>query len=124
MSAPAPAAAAAAAAAIKAGPESWIDAQAMKQAHPATFESPSARELSAIKPGYFAKINNGRERFWVEVTAVNRRTENPALHLITGRIDNLLVGGDYGYDFNDLVQFEGRHIHSVHDSATDKGVDE
>ena len=41
-------------------------ARQMAEQHPATFHIPSAEEVASIRPGMFAMVAAGDERFWVE----------------------------------------------------------
>ena len=69
-------------------------------------ESPALLELSV---GDSAKLNNGGERFFVVVTAVDGDR-------VVGRVDNHLVRKrPYGY--GDRVEFSRRHVWFVRDAA-------
>lgn len=73
----------------------FVDAQAMHRKHPKTFEVPSAKVLSQLKPGDHVKVaavektergpsGMARERFWVLLTKVNGSK-------LEGTVDNDLV---------------------------------
>lgn len=85
-----------------------VDAQQMATEYPDTFEAPTETMLAQIKVGDAVKIcANNKERFWVEVTAIDGKT-------LTGRIDNDLVFTDtHGLKYNDTVTFERRHIYQL-----------
>lgn len=86
----------------------FVNAQDMHRAHPRTFEVPDPSDLDGIKPGTSAKICAGRERFWVEVTAVRVDGE------ITGVIDNDLICTDeHGLKCGDLVTFRRENVYQV-----------
>lgn len=101
----------AAAETIKAGPSEWIDAQDMQRQNPQTFEAPTARELAKIKVGDAAKICNGRERFWVQITTIGPE-KDVFRRLFTARVNNDLLDNTR-YDAGDLVQLEGCNIYAL-----------
>ena len=85
-----------------------VDAQEMHKKNPDTFEVPSYVTIARISPGSLVQIASYGERFWVEVTRVNQPSYR-------GRVDNdLLKTDEHGFDFNDSVNFEARHIHKVY----------
>jgi len=85
----------------------FVNAQEMHQAYPATFDVPTAAELSAIKPGDSVKVCAADERFWVTVTAVNDSE-------IQGTVDNALVfTDDHGLGYGDAIAFRREHIYDV-----------
>jgi hypothetical protein len=53
--------------------------------------------------GDYVKINNNKERFWVEITKVHDNNE------FTGRIDNVLIRKQ-PYKFNDIITFNKDRI--------------
>lgn len=81
----------------------FIDAQAMHQKHPDTFNAPTAAELQSIKPNCQVKIAHNQERFWVTVTKVDGNQ-------VEGVVDNQLVM-DHPFDFGDTVCFHKRHVY-------------
>jgi hypothetical protein len=89
------------------GKPEFVDAQAMAQAHPTTFDAPSAEELAGIKPGCHVKVNTGGEKFWILVTSHNPPD-------IVGTIANeLLFTGDHGLSEGDEITVEERHVHMI-----------
>jgi hypothetical protein len=80
-----------------------VDAQKMHKENPKTFEVHSKKELSVIRKGYFVKVCDNRERFWVIVT--KRRGEK-----LWGVIDNQLI---YGFgQLGEEINFEVKNIYS------------
>jgi hypothetical protein len=83
----------------------WLDAQAMHKAHPDTFDVPTDEELAVIASGSFIKVCgfgfHGRERFWLEVQAVEGDT-------ITGLVKNDLTELPLFRD--DEVKVDRRHV--------------
>jgi len=85
----------------------YVDAQRMHRLHPATFQAPSANELSNIRVGDHVKICTGEERFWVELKVVTNEK-------LIGNVDNELVHTNiHGLVLGDTIQFERRHIFDI-----------
>jgi len=83
------------------------DAQEMSKNYSYSFQIPSQSELDNIDKGSIVKICVDGERFWARVVGVEEEK-------ITGFIDNDLINtDDHGLDYNDLIEFEKRHVYSV-----------
>jgi len=94
-----------------------IDSQERGEKNPDTWESPSERELRALKVGDFVKIGLegynkilnttsksqalGGERFWTEVTSIKGSQ-------VTGEVQNHLM--NYKIPVGFPLEFETRHI--------------
>lgn len=73
------------------------NAQALRRAHPATFQAPTERQCLFIQEGQHVKVCSHNERFWVLVT------ENDG-GCITGTVANTLIFDfEHGLNFGDLV---------------------
>lgn len=84
-----------------------VNAQEMNKANPATFEVPSRKELSTIKPGDFVKVCAGGERFWVKVFYVGKIE-------ISGFVDNdLLMTDEHGYSCGSIVRLAREHVYDI-----------
>ena len=80
----------------------FIDAQKKRSS---TFWAPGTKELEDLKVGHFVKVCDNEERFWIEITKINKDK-------LEGRVDNDLV---YTHPFkcDDIVKFEKRHIYDI-----------
>jgi hypothetical protein len=81
----------------------FINAQKMAKENPNTFEAPTRQETDALKIGDHAKICNGKERFWVLITAVGKDS-------FTGTVDNELFCTDE-YTLGHIIKFKWVHIY-------------
>jgi hypothetical protein len=91
--------------------DGFVDAQAMHEAYPQSFEAPSAAEIAAVVPGDSVKVCDGGERFWV--TVVSGTPAAPAFdRVFTGRVDNELISGQ-SYNLGSLITFRGFHIYQI-----------
>lgn len=81
----------------------FINARKMAKENPNTFETPTKQETDALKIGDHVKVCNGKERFWVLITAVGKNS-------FTGSVDNILVSTDE-YPLGCLVNFKWIHIY-------------
>lgn len=76
--------------------------------YPNTFEIPLQEDINAIKPGDFAKICTGDERFWVMITQLKEDGK------IVGKIDNhLLFTDNHNLSFGDYVSFYPENIFAI-----------
>lgn len=92
----------------------FTDAQKMRAQHPDTFEAPTADEVASLTAPSYVKVCVGRERFWVEVTSIEK-TDDPFMWLFMGVVNNdLQLTHEHGLSCNDVVEFEGRHIYGIH----------
>jgi hypothetical protein len=93
-----------------------VNAEAMRQQHPATFGRPEAEDLAALQVGDMVKVaiqdaslflgaTDCSERFWVEITKVNAP-------IFEGRIDNELFTKQL--KFNDIIRFHLDNIYQIH----------
>ena len=80
----------------------FIDAEEMARLHPKAFAYPDTTNLQV---GELVKLCNGRERFWVLLTAIDDNS-------LTGTIDNQLVD-ETGYNFGDMISFGKQHVYQV-----------
>ncbi|MDL1903834.1 hypothetical protein FBT69_03350 [Synechococcales cyanobacterium CNB] len=92
---------------MKVGRMALVDAEAMAKIHPATFKVPSKEELNRLAIGSIVKVSDGRERFWVQLTAIDEP------HLV-GRIDNELLGlAGHGLTLDDQIYLRRCNIYSI-----------
>lgn len=85
----------------------FTDAQQMMADHPDTFRAPPLATVLNVGVGDIVKICAGRERFWVEIAAIEGQE-------IIGWIDNeLYFTHEHGLAYDDEVVFEHRHIYDV-----------
>ncbi len=85
----------------------FINAQEMRQLHPATFGTPTATELAAIALGDSVKVCTGGERFWVTVAEATEST-------LTGTVDNELVCSDaHGLRYGDTISFPRECVYDI-----------
>ena len=84
------------------------DAQSLSREFSETFAVPSAEALAVFpRPSLdMVKVCDGGERFWVAVRSV-------VDDVITGIVDNDLVGGQAYASYGTLVRFERRHIYRL-----------
>jgi len=87
----------------------FIDAQEKHKQYPATFGAPNKRELNTLKAGDIVKVCcNDKERFWATIEKITQS-------VITAKVDNDLVYADeFGFDYEDTIRFEKRHIYSIY----------
>ena len=85
----------------------FVDAQAMSQKHPETFQAPLMEELDAITEGMHVKVCASDERFWCFVEKINADR-------ITAIVDNELLGTEaHGLKYGDTVEFDKRHVYQI-----------
>ena len=93
---------------IKTTIESFVDAQKMHVKYPKTFDVPSKKELSKLKPGSIVKVATPHERFWTVIKKINGNT-------IIAKVDNALVfSHTHGLNLGDLISFTSENIYSVY----------
>jgi len=94
----------------------FVDAQQMHKDNPKTFWVPSKKELDAIKPGDNVKVCvNDAERFWVLVTKVDGDK-------ITGKVNNYMLLGDYGFDYGDNIIVLKRNVYDIRAKGDKSGA--
>jgi hypothetical protein len=87
-----------------------VNAQAMAENHPDTFEVPAPAALNALTVGSVAKVTpdtSPGERFWVEITEHNGND-------FVGRIDNdLVLTVLHGLSRGDFIEFKSENVYSI-----------
>lgn len=91
-----------------------IDAQKMAREHPKTFEVPDPDVLAGLKPGTSVKVCNGKERFWVKLTAVMGDDD------LQGVVSTYVTARRYGV--GDTIQFRKRNVYDVHVKKTSSSI--
>ena len=85
-----------------------LNARELEKQHPETFSCPNDRDCQWIKKGTMVKVCNGRERFWVEVTAIRKGG------ILQGRCSNNLVCTDQSVlKLGDEFQFSTVNIYDI-----------
>lgn len=85
----------------------FTDAQQMMADHPDTFSAPPIATVLMVGVGDIVKVCAGRERFWVEIAAIEGKE-------IIGWVDNnLYLTEEHGLAYDDEVVFEHRHVYDV-----------
>lgn len=85
----------------------FTDAQQLMADHPDTFRAPPLSTVLNVGVGDIVKVCAGRERFWVEIAAIDGAE-------IIGWVDNdLYFTDEHGLEYDDEVVFEHRHIYDV-----------
>ena len=83
----------------------FVDAREMAKMYPESFDDISKEKLEFIRKGVNVKINNGLERFWVEVKSVNGKE-------ISGTVNNELIF-PIEYDYGDKITFNINHVYDM-----------
>jgi len=88
--------------------DDWNNAYNLHILDPENFTIPSTNDLNNLVISDLVKISNKVERFWVEITEINK-------DYLLGKIDNHLTFNDK-YDYNDIILFEKNNIYSIHNN--------
>lgn len=85
----------------------FLNAQEMHRTYPETFDAPSNDELASLKTGLYAKICENGERFWVEITEIEKDE-------LKGRVDNELFL-EHDFEYNDIISFSRMNVMDILD---------
>jgi hypothetical protein len=80
----------------------FLNAQLQSKKHPDTFRVPNQYDLDLISKNDYVKICDNNERFWVQITNVDKEK-------LTGRVDNDLVN-EHSFKCDDIIDFEKRNV--------------
>lgn len=83
-----------------------VDAKAMARKYPKTFEAPSDKVLTKIKPGDLVKVSRNDQRFWLSVTGFEKRR-------IHGTVVNHLGDKNPDLPFGSSIYFSKKNIYAL-----------
>jgi hypothetical protein len=86
----------------------FLNARELAKENPETFTCPNDRDCERLKVGDQVKVSNGRERFWVTLTAIGDGG------VLRGKCDNNLVCTDGSeLELGDEFQFATLNIYDI-----------
>lgn len=86
-----------------------VDAQKLSREHPGTFEVPGTDVITALRAGDSVKVCNGKDRFWVRLTAADGSD-------LRGVVSSPISSRRYGT--GDTIQFRTKNVYDVRVSRT------